>query len=70
MAKFKGTKGEWITPYSTYLLSRYSTAPIEIKICECCEKKFGTNIGRKRCSSKCAKKARKSNKKLINKATE
>lgn len=51
-----------ITPYSTYLLSRYSTEKKSVSICECCEKPFITNIGRKRCSKKCATKARKNNK--------
>ena len=52
---------EWITPYSTYNLSRYSTEPKVIVCCENkdCGKKFVTNIGRKRCSKECAKKARK-----------
>lgn len=55
---------EWITPYSTYYLSRYSTNPKEIVECENkdCKKKFVTNIGRKRCSKKCAKKSIKQNK--------
>ena len=52
-----------ITPYSTYLLSKYYKEVTEIVICESCSVKFATNIGRKRCSSLCAKKARKTNKK-------
>lgn len=57
-------KTEWITPYSTYHLSRYSTEPKIIAECENkdCKKKFVTNIGRKRCSKLCSKKARKQNK--------
>lgn len=51
--------------YSTYLLSRYSEAKKEILLCENCNKKYITNIGRKRCSSNCAKKARKNNKTKI-----
>ena len=56
-------KHEWITPYSTYHLSRYSTEPKKIVECEnkYCKKKFVTNINRKRCSKKCAKKVRKEN---------
>ena len=58
-------KTEWITPYSTYFLSRYSDKPKVIVCCENkeCGKKFVTNIDRKRCSKKCAKKVRKENSK-------
>lgn len=66
--EFKGTK--IITPYSTYLLSKYSNKFAEIVVCECCEVKFATNIGRKRCSRVCAKKARKANKKSNNNLTK
>ncbi len=57
-------KTEWITPYSTYYLSRYSTESKKIVECENkdCKKKFVTNIDRKRCSKSCSKKARKQNK--------
>jgi len=56
-------KTEWITPYSTYYLSRYSTEPKKVVECENkeCKKKFITNIDRKRCSKECAKKVRKEN---------
>lgn len=52
-------KNGFITPYSTYFLSKYSKEKSIITKCECCEKYFITNIGRKRCSKQCAKKARK-----------
>lgn len=52
----------WITPYSTYFLSKYSKEKSIITKCKCCEKLFVTNIGRKRCSKACAKKARKASK--------
>lgn len=54
---------EWINTYSTYLLSRYSTQIKKVVECENkeCKKKFVTNIDRKRCSRKCANKARKQN---------
>lgn len=57
---------EWITPYSSYYLSRYSTEPKKVVECENkdCKKKFITNIDRKRCSKECAKKARKQNKNI------
>lgn len=44
-----------ITPYSTYLLSRYSTDVKELRRCECCDKPYYTNINRTRCSKKCSK---------------
>lgn len=53
---------KWATPYSTYLLSRFSDKPVEVKKCEYCSARFGTNIDRKRCTPECAKKARKINK--------
>ena len=56
----------WITPYSSYFLSRYSKDLKEKVSCEFCGKVFITNIGRKRCSKKCATKIRKLNKKLKN----
>lgn len=65
---FKGTK--ITTPYSTYLLSKYSKEVTEIAICESCLVKFATNIGRKRCSRLCAKKARKLNQKSNNNLTK
>lgn len=52
----------WITPYSTYLISRYGSLKTEINVCENCKKFFATNIGRKRCSPECAKKAKNQNK--------
>ena len=55
----------WITPYSTYFLSKYSKEKSVITKCECCDKLFVTNIGRKRCSKKCANKARKNNSKKV-----
>lgn len=59
-------KNEWVTPYSTYLMSRYSLNKVQVCICENieCKKPFATNIDRKRCSPECAKKARKQNKRL------
>ena len=56
---------EFVIPYSTYYLSKYSKEPKNIVECENenCKKKFATNIGRKRCSKSCSKKARKQNKK-------
>lgn len=54
----------WITPYSTYFLSKYSKEKSIITKCECCEKLFITNIERKRCSKECANKMRKINKKI------
>lgn len=65
-------KQKYITPYSTYLLSRDSKElPVKV-ICENseCKKEFRTNIGRKRCCKKCAVKSRKENKKLLKQATE
>jgi hypothetical protein len=54
-----------ITPYSTYLLSKYSEK-VKVKVsCEYCKNRFFTNIDRKRCSPECAKKARKQNSKRI-----
>lgn len=57
-------KNGWITPYSTYFISRYSKDRITLAKCECCEKQFSTNIGRKRCSKECVNKMRKINKLL------
>lgn len=54
----------WVTPYSSYFLSKYSTDPKVKTKCECCDKIFITNIGRKRCSKKCALKSRKNNAKV------
>ena len=56
---------KWITPYSTYHLSRYSTDPEKVVECENkdCNNIFVTNIDRKRCSKECAKKVRKENSK-------